>query len=254
MAAIVPVERTAVPEVPALEVEAAVDAEIALGGGARGARARMVDVEVVAEHGHRHARAPLLGIDVAACLAPHRDLRDAEVEPQIVEVEAERGLVDGLTDAQAGAVVRQRGEPARPQAGQVDAEPLQQGLVEAGLCIEHAGRGAEWHLDAAGPLAVHVDVRAIHAGPDHVALRVARHVDRAAAVVQEAAFELDAGELRLGDLQGRAVGHVGGLRRPRVGFPGGEDREQQRACRFQSGNGFRLQYPHHLVAFPEVDT
>lgn len=61
-----PAEGAVVPEMPAVDVDAAVQAQVALRGVFCVAGAPVVGVELVAEQADRHAGAPLVGTDIAA--------------------------------------------------------------------------------------------------------------------------------------------------------------------------------------------
>ena len=61
-----PAEGAVVPEMPAVDVDAAVQAQVALRGVFGVAGAPVVGVELVAEQADRHAGAPLVGTDIAA--------------------------------------------------------------------------------------------------------------------------------------------------------------------------------------------
>lgn len=172
-AAIVPAERTVVPEMPALHVQAAVETDVALRVAVPAAHLRVVGVRVVAEHRDRHAGRPLIGTHVPARAAAHRDLRNAQIEPLLAEVETDGRVGNDLADTQARLFLLERRANVLRQACTIDADPVEQRAVEARLRVGRVRGGLERNVGAADPAAVDVDVRRIAARPHDVAAPVA---------------------------------------------------------------------------------
>ncbi|MCY1232263.1 hypothetical protein D9M72_447440 [compost metagenome] len=186
-----------------------------------------IEVEAVVQEAGGDALVPELGAHVAARLAVHGRLRNAQLQALVAEVEIDGGGGHDLPDGQARADVGQALEHVGRELLQVDAHALQLALAQAGLRAGAVGGAVfalEGHVGAADPAAVHEQVDAVLAGRHDVALAEAAQVHAlAAARREEGGFELD-----LCGLHGRR----GAVSR-RTRMPGRQHGEHHRADRAQ---------------------
>ena len=248
------------PEMPAVDVDAAVQAQVALRGVFCVAGAPVVGVELVAEQADRHAGAPLVGADIAAHRAAQRGLGHAQVQSLLAEVETGQGACHDLVQPVAATVGRQLQGGLGRQAREVDAHLLQQCFVQAGQRVLRAGLGLELHFAAANPVAVDVDVWVVVACRDHVGARVARDVNGLPAGVQKAGVEVD-GSRRGLPLAGGRGGRdfLDLLALLGLGLPADQHGEQQRMAGLQLEiSGRALASPRHcslsLPCMPAFDS